>query len=66
MIHDEAALMLAAGSVLDDLAPDELAAYDDHRAACEECREAEQALDDVIADLSLVVPERMPPPELMV
>jgi hypothetical protein len=65
MIHDEAELLLPAGAVLDDLAPDELAAYESHRMACGECRRVELELDHVLADLALVVPERMPPPDLL-
>ena len=65
MIHDEAELLLAAGAVLDDLAPDELATYETHRVACAECRQVELELDHVLADLALVVPERVPPAELL-
>jgi hypothetical protein len=65
MMHDDAERMLTAGAVLDDLAPDELASYEAHRATCAECRQLERELDRVMADLSLVVPERMPPPDLL-
>jgi hypothetical protein len=65
VIHDDAKRMLAAGAVLDDLAPDERASYEAHRDACVDCRLLEQELDRVMADLSLVVPERMPPPDLL-
>ncbi|HYO42126.1 MAG TPA: anti-sigma factor [Candidatus Limnocylindrales bacterium] len=65
MIHDETPLLLAAGAVLDDLTPEELTAYEAHRATCAECRRVELELDHVIADLSLVVPERVPPPYLL-
>ncbi len=65
MIHDAAVHLLAAGAVLDDLAPDELAAYEAHRGACADCRRLELELDHVLADLALVVPERMPPPDLL-
>jgi hypothetical protein len=65
MIHDEAHFLIAAGAVLDDLAPDETAAYETHRASCPECRRVELELDHVVADLALVVPERMPPAELI-
>jgi hypothetical protein len=65
MIHDDARRMLTAGAVLDDLAPDERAAYETHRTTCAECRRLERELDRVMADLSLVVPERMPPPDLL-
>ncbi len=57
--------MLTAGAVLDDLAPDERASYETHRDACHECRRLECELDRVMADLSLVVPERIPPPDLL-
>ncbi len=65
MIHDDAALMLAAGSVLGDLAPDERAAYQGHRDSCVECRQVERELDQVMTDLSLAAPERVPPPGLL-
>lgn len=65
MIHDDAQRMLPAGAVLDDLAPDERASYETHRNACHECRRLERELGRVMADLSLVVPERMPPPDLL-
>lgn len=65
MIHDEAKLLLAAGAVLDDLAPDEQADYEAHRASCTECRQVELELDHVLADMALVAPERMPPPDLL-
>lgn len=65
MIHDDAQRMLSAGAVLDDLASDERAAYEAHRGSCDECRRLEQELHRVMADLSLVVPERMPPPALL-
>jgi len=63
--HDDLALQLAAGAVLDDLTPDELAAYETHRVTCAECRRVELELDHVLADLALVVPERVPPAELL-
>jgi hypothetical protein len=65
VIHDAAGHLLAAGAVLDDLTPDEAAAYEAHRMACGECRHLELELDLVLADLSLVVPERVPPPDLL-
>jgi hypothetical protein len=65
MIHDQAERLLAAGAVLDDLAPDERSSYEAHRGACAECRRLELELDHVLADLALVVPERMPPPDLL-
>jgi len=63
MIHEEQ--LLAAGAVLDDLDPDERAAYETHRLSCADCRNAELELDHVMADLSLVAPLRMPPPDLL-
>lgn len=63
MIHEEQ--LLAAGAVLDDLDPDERASYEGHRASCTDCRDAELELDHVMADLSLVAPDRMPPPDLL-
>jgi hypothetical protein len=65
VIHDDLARELAAGAVLDDLAPDELAAYEAHRVTCAECRIVELELDHVLADLALVVPERVPPADLL-
>jgi hypothetical protein len=65
MIHDDAARLLAAGAVLDDLEPGERAAYEAHRASCVACRRLEQELDDLLADLALAVPERLPPPDLL-
>ena len=65
MIHHDAELLLAAGAVLDDLAPDEQAAYEVHRAGCAACAVAEDELALVLADLVLVVPERLPPPDLL-
>lgn len=64
MIHEEQ-LLLAAGAVLDDLDLDERAAYETHRSSCADCRGAELELDHVMADLSLVALERMPPPDLL-
>ena len=64
MIHDHDTQLLAAGAMLDDLAPDEAAAYEAHRAGCLDCRRLESELDHVLADLALVVPERQPPADL--
>ena len=65
MIAHDAALLLAAGAALDDLEPDEQAAYDAHRAGCAACAVAEDELALVLSDLALVVPERLPPPDLL-
>ena len=65
MIAHDDALLLAAGAALDDLAPDELAAYEAHRAGCRACAVAEDEIGLVLADLALVVPERLPPPDLL-
>lgn len=65
MIHEEAQLLLSAGAALDDLGPDERASYQTHRDACPTCRRLEEELDHVLADLALVVPERLPPPDLL-
>lgn len=65
MIHEEQ-LLLAAGAVLDDLDADERASYEGHRASCTDCRSVELELDHVMADLSLVAPERVPPADLLV
>jgi hypothetical protein len=64
MTHD-AAVLLAAGAALDDLAPGERAAYATHRAGCDECRRLEAELDVVLEDLALAVPRRMPPPSVL-
>ncbi len=63
MIHEEQ--LLAAGAVLEDLDPDERATYETHRRSCAACQHTELELDNVMADLSLVAPERMPPPYLL-
>jgi hypothetical protein len=65
MMHDDAQRMLVAGAALDDLAPDEQVRLEAHAGSCEECRILEGELDMVIADLALVVPERLPPPDLL-
>jgi hypothetical protein len=65
MTHAESYLLLAAGSALDDLTRDERADYDAHRAGCRECAVAEDELSAVVADLALVAPERLPPPDLL-
>lgn len=65
MIHSEAAQLLAAGAALEDLAPDEWREYEAHRRTCAECARLEVELDQVLADLALVLPERMPPPDLL-
>ena len=65
MIHAAAEELLAAGAVLDDLAPDERSTYDAHRASCLTCRRLEMDLDDVLADLALAAPDRLPPPVLL-
>jgi hypothetical protein len=65
MIHAEAEALLAAGAILDDLAPDEQAEYDAHRATCIPCRTLEVELDHVLADLALAAQDRIPPPDLL-
>jgi hypothetical protein len=65
MSHDESHALLAAGAALDDLEPGERRAYDANLAVCDECRRTETELETVIADLALVVPERLPPPDLL-
>lgn len=64
MIHREAELLLVAGAALGDLEPAERTAYESHRAGCRECAVLEDELGMVLADLALIVPERMPPPDL--
>ena len=65
MIHSDAERLLAAGAALDDLAPDERAAYEQHAAGCAACRGLEGELAAVLADLALVVEERQPPADLL-
>ena len=65
MIHRDAEALLAAGAVLEDLEPDERAAYNAHRAGCVACRRLEVELDHVLADLALVVQERVPPADIL-
>jgi hypothetical protein len=65
MIAHDAALMLAAGAALDDLEPAERDAYDAHLAGCRACAVAADELALVLSDLALVVPERLPPPDLL-
>ncbi len=64
MTHGQAR-RLAAGSVLEDLAPLERARYARHRAGCADCRRLEVELDAVMAELSLAAPNRVPPPALL-
>ncbi len=65
MIHGAAELLLPAGAALDDLAPDERARYEVHRRTCADCRDLELELGQVMADLALAAPERVPPPDLL-
>jgi hypothetical protein len=64
VIHREAEQLLAAGAALDDLEPAERSAWNAHRAGCRDCAVLESELGMVLADLALVVPERIPPPDL--
>jgi anti-sigma-K factor RskA len=64
MSHDAAMELVTAGAALGDLAPDELAPYAAHRRWCLDCRRMERDLEQVLADLSLDAPRRVPPPEL--
>jgi hypothetical protein len=63
-MHRQAELLLAAGAALDDLAPDERSAYDAHRRGCPDCPMLEDELSSLLVDLSLLAPERVPPPAL--
>ena len=65
MIDHETAMLLAAGAALDDLAPDEQAAYDAHRAGCHACARVAAELEEVVADLALLTAGRTPPPRLL-
>jgi hypothetical protein len=65
MIHHDTEQLLVAGAILDDLEPAEAAAYEAHRGGCTDCRHLELELDLVLADLALVVPERIPPADLL-
>jgi|GEM_PF-533912 len=55
---------LAAGAALDDLDATERADLDAHRATCASCAALGVELEDVLADLALVVPELHPPASL--
>lgn len=55
---------LAAGAALDDLDAAERADLDAHRATCASCAALGVELEDVLADLALVVPELHPPASL--
>jgi hypothetical protein len=55
---------LVAGAALGDLSTEERLSYLEHRASCGDCLVLELQLDHVLADLSLLVPERVPPPDL--
>jgi hypothetical protein len=65
MIEPTAEHLLAAGAALEDLDPAEVAAWAAHRSGCAECRNLEDDLSAVLEDLALVVPERIPPPDLL-
>ena len=65
MIDRQPEHLLAAGAALDDLEPDEAAAWFTHREGCTECRDLENELTLVLEDLALAVPERIPPPYLL-
>ena len=65
MIDRQSEHLLAAGAALEDLEPDEAAAWLTHREGCTECRDLESELTLVLEDLALVVPERVPPPYLL-
>jgi hypothetical protein len=64
MIAHEGDRLLAAGAALDDLSPDERAAFESHAATCADCRTLELELGSVLADLALAAPERKPPADL--
>ncbi len=65
MIEPPAEHLLAAGAALEDLEPAEAEAWGAHRAGCVACRALEGDLAAVLVDLSLAVPERIPPPDLL-
>jgi hypothetical protein len=65
MIDPTAERLLAAGAALGDLDPAEDAAWAAHRAGCADCRILEDDLAMTLADLSLAVPQRIPPPDLL-
>jgi len=56
---------LAAGAVLDDLAPGELELFLRHRDMCASCRLAETQLASVLVHLALAAPPRVPPPAVL-
>jgi hypothetical protein len=52
---------LAAGAALGDLAPRERVHWARLRTACPACRALEAELDDVLEELALAAPARLPP-----
>jgi hypothetical protein len=56
--------LLAAGAALDDLDPAEREAWEAHLDDCSECDVLVDELSMVLADVSLLVPERVPPANL--
>jgi hypothetical protein len=65
MIEPTSERLLAAGAALGDLDAAESAAWASHRSECGGCRRLEGDLALVLVDLALVVPERVPPPDLL-
>jgi hypothetical protein len=65
MSHDAAMELVTAGALLGDLAPEEHGPYAAHRRWCLDCRRLERRLDEVLGDLALDVPVRVPPATLL-
>ena len=65
MSHDAAMELVTAGAILGDLAPEEHGAYAAHRRWCLDCRRLERELDDVLGELALDAPPRVPPATLL-
>jgi hypothetical protein len=65
MIEPTAEQLLAAGAAVGDLDAAESATWASHRSECGGCRRLEGDLALVLVDLALVVPERVPPPDLL-
>jgi hypothetical protein len=64
-VTHEAYRRLAAAAALGDLEPRERARWERHRATCPDCRALEAQLGDVLSELALSAPGRVPPPSLL-
>lgn len=64
MTHDDNRRLIA-GAALGDLDADEWRDSAHHLRACGDCRRLERDLEDVLVDLALLVPSRVPPATLL-